>query len=724
MMLTPPRSESEIFADLTSLCASPGYIHALGYLIFRDSVVTGGEEFKKEDFQKLYRRDRLIRTEISTLLGLWLKSDRCTDLPTADKMQEMIDGSDQLLAELHAAMIAPARAEFIAALEARQAGAEVESPLARASAMREAIFYSGESAFSSQYSDFARLRYAKDHEWLEAHSGIEIATAADMMEKLIKYFSDRFVPFFAELRSKPVDEWSLLPLFCFTENEIREVTGSGLQTVQAFIRTFAVADESRNTRFTNPFAFNEATVFPFVRVDETTYAMLQEYVGTEALYNAPSYWMRSDRDYAPKAASHRGQFAEDLTRDLIGRSFPDSRIHKNILFKRSKSITAGEADLILVQGKRAFVFQLKSKGLTELARSGNELAISQDFGAAVQAAYDQARLCIELLREKVPTFKGNQPYAISNLDDVEEFYPICITSENYPALSYQIGQLLKKAGGPGVNNPIIMDIFTLDVITEFLRSPLYLVDYLSKRSLVSDRVLSAHEMILFSYHLKGNLFVPADVGLLMVEDDFLCDLDLAMNVRRRGLPGAATPPGILTRDLDNPLGRILAGVDKSDRPDVHQLGELILNLSGKTWDTINGWIRGLAAQGRSDGKSHDVTVPLDNDRIGLTIHCNDLPEREAFEKLATHCEVRKYAHKSDRWFGVCLSAAREDVRFALGRIGPWEYVAELEEEAATLKVRSVRHWVDASGRRGAKPGRNSPCPCGSGRKYKRCHGAN
>ena len=26
-------------------------------------------------------------------------------------------------------------------------------------------------------------------------------------------------------------------------------------------------------------------------------------------------------------------------------------------------------------------------------------------------------------------------------------------------------------------------------------------------------------------------------------------------------------------------------------------------------------------------------------------------------------------------------------------------------------------------REGAKVGRNDPCPCGSGRKYKQCHGA-
>ena len=35
-------------------------------------------------------------------------------------------------------------------------------------------------------------------------------------------------------------------------------------------------------------------------------------------------------------------------------------------------------------------------------------------------------------------------------------------------------------------------------------------------------------------------------------------------------------------------------------------------------------------------------------------------------------------------------------------------------EAATKKRPVVRH--------GQKVGRNDPCPCGSGRKYKHCHG--
>jgi hypothetical protein len=719
-----PRSECEVFEDLERLCSASGYIHAIAYLVFRDSVVTGGEEFAPEDFQKLYSKERLIRTEISTLVGLWLKGDRNAEIPTADLMQHFISQSDRLLAELHAAMLKPARAEFKAALEAHASGEAVGSPLGNPAAMKEAIFYSGESAFSSQYSEFARGRYADDRVWLEENRGIDIETAASMMEELIRQLSERIMPLFKEVRSKPMTEWTMLPLFCFTEEEVARFTGADPLRVSAFLRTFAVADDARNERFTNLFAFNEAGALPFVRLKDGTYAMLQEYVATEALYTAPSYWMRQDGRYAPDAAKHRGKFAEDLTYRLISRSFPKERIYQNVVFKRSKAVTAGEADLVLIQGKRAFVFQLKSKGLTELARSGDALAISRDFGAAVQHAYDQAIACIGLLKEGVPTYLGTQPHPLPNLKDVEEFYPVCITSENYPALSFQIGQYLQKVNSNEVKQPIIMDVFTLDVITEFLRSPLYLIDYLAKRSFVSDKIVSTHEMVLFSYHLRGNLYVPSNVSMMLLEDDFLCNLDLAMAVRRRGIPGEGTPPGILTRDLNNPLGNILKTADENVRPEVHQLGEFILNLSSDAWNTINKWVLDLAVKARHDGTAHDLTVPLDDAGAGLTIHCNDFPDHSAFQKLASHCEIRKYTHKSDRWFGVCLSAATEEVRFAIGRTGRWEYNAELDKESSELKVRSVRNWVDPAGRKGKMPGRNGPCPCGSGRKFKRCHGAN
>jgi uncharacterized protein YecA (UPF0149 family) len=47
-----------------------------------------------------------------------------------------------------------------------------------------------------------------------------------------------------------------------------------------------------------------------------------------------------------------------------------------------------------------------------------------------------------------------------------------------------------------------------------------------------------------------------------------------------------------------------------------------------------------------------------------------------------------------------------------------EHKAEMEAERAA-GMQSFRH---VQGRGAAKVGRNDPCPCGSGKKYKRCCG--
>lgn len=56
---------------------------------------------------------------------------------------------------------------------------------------------------------------------------------------------------------------------------------------------------------------------------------------------------------------------------------------------------------------------------------------------------------------------------------------------------------------------------------------------------------------------------------------------------------------------------------------------------------------------------------------------------------------------------------RVDLVLALGEMLQELYAINRERAAASRTVR----------RAGSKVGRNDPCPCGSGRKYKRCHGA-
>lgn len=68
-----PRPEQVVFDELTALCAQPGYLHAVSWFCFRDNLIKVGDELKVRDLRNLYGYDRLIRPEITTLIGLALK---------------------------------------------------------------------------------------------------------------------------------------------------------------------------------------------------------------------------------------------------------------------------------------------------------------------------------------------------------------------------------------------------------------------------------------------------------------------------------------------------------------------------------------------------------------------------------------------------------------------------------------------------------------------------
>jgi len=110
------RSEQEIFDELATVCVSPGFAHVIAYFYFRDHVIPFGDELKPEDYAKARPAlERLIRTEISTLVGLMLRAPLDFTLPSPKRTQELIDSTEALLNELHEALQSPMRDAFGAA---------------------------------------------------------------------------------------------------------------------------------------------------------------------------------------------------------------------------------------------------------------------------------------------------------------------------------------------------------------------------------------------------------------------------------------------------------------------------------------------------------------------------------------------------------------------------------------------------------------------------------
>lgn len=714
------RSEQEIFADLAALCVKPGYVHAIAYCCFRDNIVTYVGEMKEADMQNMFAPSRLIRTEINMLIGLMVKADIDWALPTPQSLQEYIDATERLLEELHHGM---SSAMFDGlTMEAIESG--TFDPFTRGEAFREPIFYGGESAYNFQYLDLAARKYAADAEWLEINCGFTIDDARAVALAVERVQSDRFVKIREKMRALPPDEWTMLPYFAVTVAEVAVKADMAPELVEQVLTAFTLPDSERNNGFRALHDFNTVCATPLLRMPSGEFLSLQPYALTEAIYDAPFYWMAQDKDYLPTLAKHRGDFTEGFVAERLGLVFGTEHVYANVDILETKGATAGEIDVLVVWGNRAIVVQAKSKRLTLEARKGNDQVIRDDFKKSVQDAYNQAVQCAQYLDDKRFTLTVADGRQVTLPYKLKEIYIFCVVSDHYPALSFQARQFLETETVPRVQPPLVTDVFTIDAMTEMLQSPLHFLSYVNRRANYADQLMASHELTILAYHLKQNLWINPDVDFIHLGDDLSAGLDIAMAVRRRGVPGDATPDGILTRFNATTLGRIVKEIEARPDPATIELGFLLLTLSEDAFKDISRAIDRLAACARADGRHHDLTFGFGAHGSGLTVHCSDDPTSIAGPRLQSYCERRKYKERANQWFGLCMSPKGPNVRFGISLSYPWEQSDAMDESTRDMRTseppaEAFKALFRGKSRR-KKIGRNEPCPCGSGLKYKKC----
>ncbi len=161
--MNQPRKEAQIIEDLAALTVSPGFAHAVAYLYHRDNTIHIKGELKPPDMDRLFSRERLIRTELTTLIGLMAKKPLDLSPQCPEVVREYVRRTDALMRELHDAMAHPMMVS--ATLEAPKTGAPLPVPWCGAG-MREPIFYGGESAYAFQYRDLVLEKYGADDPWM------------------------------------------------------------------------------------------------------------------------------------------------------------------------------------------------------------------------------------------------------------------------------------------------------------------------------------------------------------------------------------------------------------------------------------------------------------------------------------------------------------------------------------------------------------------------------
>lgn len=374
------------------------------------------------------------------------------------------------------------------------------------------------------------------------------------------------------MRGVPPDQCTLLPGYTFTAKEVAKFAKLDIFTVEKVLTAFVLPKGERNSQFNALHDFNIANALPLIPLEGNKYALFHIYSLAEALYESPFYWMGADKAYTSTAMRHRGLFTEEFSVECLTRVFGKDKVHSNIDIFETKDKKVGEIDVLVLFGNRAIVLQAKSKRLTLEARRGNDGQIRDDFKKSIQDSCDQAYKCARMLCDTKYTLKDGDSNEIVITMSIKDVYVLCVVSDHYPALSFQTRQFLQFQATNGISPPFVLDVFTLDAMTEMLESPLQLLSYIDRRTKYSGKLIASHELTILSYHLKQNLWLSEEHDMVMLEDDISTDLNLAMLARREGIPAKRTPDGILTRFAATTLGRLVKEIEARPDPGTIDLG--------------------------------------------------------------------------------------------------------------------------------------------------------
>lgn len=708
------RTESEVIADLECLCQESGFVYTFCNIIL-SFLWMSPDELADIDWSQ-----RPNIQELSFLLGLMVKRPlRLTDLPSSRTAEVQAGTANRLLKELHNShSFSLSRV----ALETHQNLEDWVAEHARAyddwmdsgRGLVEPIFYGGGGADDFQYLEMAERRYKNDRDWLENHLGISFSAVAEVARKLDRLFTTRI----NNLRFGSTFEEMCLECFAAFSFSPHDIPDESTASIDSFLRVFSLSPGEVNQNLDTIGAYNAAQSHPVIRLGPGRYFVPIFFNLARSIYESPYYWMLEDSSYADEGFQNRGYATEEIAYELLTDVFGENNVYGGVTVREGKDDIT-DVDILAIQGNKALIVQAKSKKLTEKSRRGKEEQLKSDFQAAVQDAYNQALLSRKAILEPGSTLLVNGKTIDQITAPVDEAYIVCLTGDHYPAVTTQLDSFLqKKEGDP---HPIAMSIFDLDVVAFYLQDPFDLLYYLKQRSSNAKLFLSDTEMGFLGFHLKHKLILPEEADLVYIDPGYAQLVDAHFPVAKGRWPATEATIRLFQEWKSEWLEEFADDIKMTDDPSRTDAVFLMYDLEGTRTDTLFKAIDKVKAKTRRDGGIHIASIlSVDNTRgISYISYPKDFNytelNQEQFQGLAI---AERHKSKADEWLAF---ASRIDSPAPFDMLcfhkEAWRPDSDLDRLAKELLKSGHSFNLD-----GRKIGRNSPCPCGSGLKFKKCHG--
>lgn len=298
-----------------------------------------------------------------------------------------------------------------------------------------------------------------------------------------------------------------------------------------------------------------------------------------------------------------------------------------------------------------------------------------------------------------------------------------ITTENYPALVHQVHTMLKKDDRDPF--PLFMSVFDLELITHYLKDPYDFLYYVRQRINLINYFRANEEIVYLGYHLDRKLWPIDGYAASMLETDFGAIIDRNYYPYKTGLshllPEKDDP--IHNRWKDPQFDAFAEAIKQTGHPKTTDIIFHLLDWSGDTRkDVVSQMIR-LKKLSLVDGGLKTLACPAPEFGLSFVV-INGVHPGELEARTVGYAVLRKYVSKSSYWLGLgCLASSPKLINAVVYLDEPWQYDPEFEETCKDQieGMRANRNIISLN--KNGKIGRNDPCPCKSGKKYKKCCGA-
>ncbi len=479
-----------------------------------------------------------------------------------------------------------------------------------------------------------------------------------------------------------------------------------------------------------PFRYYPIRAKPFLKVDAKYYCF-NLYNLTDHIYRAlykviiglkPSYvdeWQRKQADVS-----------EQYTFELFHKLLPHSNIHKKVWYEDSSEKTKKwcEADGVICFDDNLFIVEVKAGAFSPYSPTTDFEGFQKSINDLIGKPYKQGKRFLKYLESAETVQLFNEDRNVIDTLQLGSFRNVilcCVTLEQLTNLGGKLAEL--KSIGTEIDitkRPVwSISIDDLRVYVDLIKNPLIFCHYLEQRNsalLQLKNLVVADELDHFGAYLEHNNYAMhfgqlPEMSKLQFHgyrnplDKYYKDKLLGDNVEP---PIQKLPP--MVQEIINVLS-------SQNKKGCSKVASYILDYGGKARDQFAVHVQKCLLLQQQTGKAKifsmgglNLSVTCEQDGVHLIIPSNFrndvlaamLPKNDNFRILLK----LKFDNEFKIYDVDFIFFTAEDIN-----------QENLEELKALAKIQTnnrIKNYIIEN----KKIGRNDQCPCGSGEKYKRCHG--